>query len=250
MRKGGARLYRRYRQGEVAQPGFADDYAFMVWGLVDLYEATLDLSYLEEAIRLNQVMLELFWDDDYGGVFFTGREHERLIARTKEIYDGAVPSSNSVAALNLIRLGRTTGAPDLTDRAMQVARAFAKRIRAYPSAYTQFLAALEFMIGPGQEIVVVGGPRGERTSASALVKAVHRAFLPNKVLLLRPESEPDERLARLAPLAKDLSGGEGGPAVYVCEGPLCGKRLTTVSELEGALMGAGAARLGMEAPAG
>ncbi len=248
MEKSDARLYRRYRQGEVAQPGFADDYAFMVWGLVDLYEATLDLGYLEEAIRLNQVMLQLFWDEDHGGVFFTGREHERLIAQNKEIYDGAVPSSNSVAALNLIRLGRTTGAPDLTDKAMQVARAFAKRIRAYPSAYTQFLAALEFMIGPGQEIVVVGGPRGERTRA--LVKAVHRAFLPNKVLLLRPESEPDERLARLAPPAKDLSGGEGGPAVYVCEGSLCGKRLTTVSELEGALREAGAAGLGVEAHAG
>jgi len=248
MKKSGARLYRRYRQGEVAQPGFADDYAFLVWGLLELYEATLDLGYLEEAIRLNQVMLEFFWDDDYGGVFFTGKEHERLIARNKEIYDGAVPSSNSVAALNLIRLGRMTGAPDLTDKAMQVAGAFAKRIRAYPSAYTQFLAALEFMIGPSQEIVIVGDPRGEQTSA--MVKAVHRAFLPNKTLVLKPEGEPDERLARLAPPAQGPSGGADEAAVYVCEDSLCGKRLTTVSELERALRQAGAAGLGAEAHVG
>jgi uncharacterized protein YyaL (SSP411 family) len=162
MKKFGARLYRRYRQGAVAHPGFADDYAFLVWGLLDLYEATLDVGYLEEATRLNQVMLELFWDEDYGGVFFTGREHERLIARNKDIYDGAVPSSNSVAALNLIRLGRMTGAPDLTDKAMQVAMAFAKRIRAYPSAYTQFLAALEFMLGPSPEALSSGIPEGSR----------------------------------------------------------------------------------------
>jgi uncharacterized protein YyaL (SSP411 family) len=248
MKTADARLYRRYRQGEVAQPGFADDYAFLVWGLLELYEATLDLGYLEEAMRLNQVMLELFWDDDHGGVLFTGREHERLIARNKEIYDGAVPSSNSVTALNLIRLGRMTGVPDLTDKAMQVAMAFAKRIRAYPSAYTQFLTALEFMFGTSQEIVILGDPRGERVSA--MVKAVHRAFLPNKVLLLKPDGEIDERLACLAPEAKGLSGEKDAPAVYVCEGSLCGKQLTTVSELERALRETGAAGLGAEAHAG
>lgn len=85
---------------------------------------------------------------------------------------------------------------------------------------------------------------------SAMVKAVHRAFLPNKVLVLKPEGEPDERLERLAPLARDLSGGAEEPAVYVCEDSLCGKRLTTVSELERALRGAGAAGLGAEAHSG
>jgi uncharacterized protein YyaL (SSP411 family) len=247
MKTSDARLYRRYRQGEVAQPGFADDYAFLVWGLLELFEATLDLGYLEEAMRLNQVMLELFWDDDYGGVLFTGREHKRLIARNKEIYDGAVPSSNSVTALNLIRLGRMTGVPDLTDKAMQVAMAFAKRIRAYPSAYTQFLTALEFIFGTSQEIVILGDPRGERVSA--MVKAVQRAFLPNKVLRLKPDGETHERLARLAPEAEGLSGEKDAPAVYVCEGSLCGKRLTTVSELERALRETGAAGLGAEAHA-
>ena len=234
----GPRLYRRYRQGEVANPGYADDYAFLVWGLLELYEATFDLGYLEEAGELNRVMLELFWDEDHGGVFFTGREHEGLIARNKEIYDGAVPSSNSVAVLNLIRLGRMTGSPGLTEKANEVATAFSKRIRAYPSAYTQFLAGLEFMIGPSHEIVVVGDLGRETTRA--MVHAVRRAFLPNKVLLSRRNGEPDGRVDRLAPEVKGLAQADASPAVYLCQGSVCSRALTTTSELLAALREAGA----------
>lgn len=246
MRKPGPRLYRRYRQGQLAYSGYADDYTFMVWGLIELYEATFDLRYLEDAANLNQVMLDLFWDVEHGGVFFTGREHEPLIARNKEIYDGAVPSSNSVAALNLIRLGRMMGAPDLTEKANQVARAFAKRIRAYPSAYTLFLAALEFITGPSREVVVVGDP-GERQTR-ILVEAVHRSFLPNKVLLSKPNGKDDERLKRLAPLVKDLRGADRGTAaVYLCEDSVCGEPLTTVNGVRAALKGAGAVSPGVAA---
>ena len=238
LKVAGPRLYRRYRQGEVANPGYADDYAFLVWGLLELYEATFDLGYLEEAAELNRVMLELFWDADHGGVFFTGREHEGLIARNKEIYDGAVPSSNSVAVLNLIRLGRMTGSPGLTEKATEVAKAFSKRIKAYPSAYTQFLAALEFMIGPSHEIVVVGDLGRETTRA--MVHAVHRAFLPNKVLLSRRNGEPDGRVDRLAPEVKGLAQANTSPAVYLCQGSVCGRALTTMGELLTALREAGA----------
>jgi uncharacterized protein YyaL (SSP411 family) len=244
----GPRLYRRYRQGEVAIPGYADDYAFLVWGLLELYEATLDRRYLEEATELNRVMLELFWDDDHGGVFFTGREHEGLIARNKEIYDGAVPSSNSVAALNLIRLGRMTGSPGLTEKATEVATAFSKRIKAYPSAYTQFLSALEFMVGPSNEIVIVGDLGRER--ARAMVHAVHRAFLPNKVLLSKRNGEPDGSVDRLAPQVKGPAQADTSPAVYLCRDAVCGRALTTVSELLAALSEAGAVTGITEAQAG
>jgi uncharacterized protein YyaL (SSP411 family) len=244
----GPRLYRRYRQGEVANPGYADDYAFLVWGLLELYEATFDLRYLEEAGELNRVMLELFWDEDHGGVFFTGREHEGLIARNKEIYDGAVPSSNSVAVLNLIRLGRMTGSPGLTEKATEVATAFSKRIKAYPSAYTQFLSALEFMIGPSHEIVVVGDLGGE--TARAMVQALHRAFLPNKVLLSRRNGEPNGSVDRLTPEVKGLAQADTSSAVYLCRDSLCGRALTTVSELLAALREAGAVTAATEGDAG
>lgn len=150
LKKEGPRLFRRYREGEVAYPGYLDDYAFLVWGLIELYEATTEVSYLEEATALNRVMIELFWDETHGGFFYSGKENEALIRRSKEIYDGATPSSNSVAALNLIRLGGITGDASLQKMAEQLAAAFSKRIKAYPSAYTQFLTALDFMIGPGR----------------------------------------------------------------------------------------------------
>ena len=146
----GPRLFRRYREGEVAYPGYLDDYAFLVWGLIELHEATTEVSYLEEATALNRVMIDLFWDETHGGFFYSGKENEALIRRSKEIYDGATPSSNSVAALNLIRLGGITGDASLQKMAEQLAGAFSKRIKAYPSAYTQFLTALDFMIGPGR----------------------------------------------------------------------------------------------------
>jgi uncharacterized protein YyaL (SSP411 family) len=149
------RLFRRYRDGEVAHPGYLDDYANFVWGLIELYEATFEPNYLEEAMRLNSAMIDLFWDKTHGGFFYSGRDNEALIKQSKEIYDGAIPSSNSVAFLNLIRLGRITGEANLEKNAEQLAGAFASRIKAYPSAYTQFLVALDFIIGPSREIVDV-----------------------------------------------------------------------------------------------
>jgi uncharacterized protein YyaL (SSP411 family) len=146
LKRPGSRLYRRYREGEAAYPGYLDDYAFYVWGLIELYEATSEVGYLEEALDLNQVMVDLFWDEAEGGFFFSGKENEVLIKQSKEIYDGAVPSSNSVAVFNLWRLGRSTGNNELESMAEQTAGVFAKRLKAYPAAYTQFLVALDFFM--------------------------------------------------------------------------------------------------------
>jgi hypothetical protein len=232
MKRPGPRLVRRYRDGEVAHPGFAEDYAFLVWGLIELYETTFELRYLEEALALNHALLDLFWDTRNGGIFFSGRENESLIKRSKEIYDGALPSSNSVAVLNLVRLGRITGDPNLQRKAEEVGRAFAKRLRAYPSAYSQFLSAVDFMAGPSEEIVIVG--ERERASTRALVTAVHRAFRPNKVVLLRPRGEAG-RLGDLAPFVNGLGPVEGESAVYVCRNHVCQSPLTEPEGLTRAL---------------
>ena len=109
LRDPNGRLLRRYREREAALPAYLDDYAFLVWGLLDLYEATFNVVWLEEAIRLNQDMIDIFWDEANGGLYFTGKGNENLITRSKEVYDGALPSGNSVAALNLLRLNRMTG---------------------------------------------------------------------------------------------------------------------------------------------
>jgi uncharacterized protein YyaL (SSP411 family) len=100
LRTADGRLLRRYRHGDAAYPGYLDDYAFLVWGLIELYEATFEVSYLEEAVALNKAMIDIFWDKQGGGLFFTGKGNEPLITQSKEIYDGALPSGNSVAVLN------------------------------------------------------------------------------------------------------------------------------------------------------
>jgi len=233
LKKPGPRLYRRYRDGEVVYPGYLDDYTNFVWGLIELYEATFEISYLEEALGLNHVMIDLFWDETYGGFFYSGKDNEVLIKQSKEIYDGAIPSSNSVAALNLVRLGHITGDRDLVNRAEQLTGTFAKRIKAYPSAYTQFLAALDFMIGPSREIVIVENKNGG--SSRAMIETIHAHFLPNEVLLLRPSGQAGEEITAVAPFVKELQSADDQPVVYICENHSCRSPITEVEPLKAAL---------------
>jgi hypothetical protein len=233
LKKADGRLLRRYRQGEAAHPGYLDDYAFLTWGLIELYEATFKISCLEEAVALNEAMIDIFWDKQGGGLYFTGKGNEPLITRSKEVYDGALPSGNSVAALNLLRLGRLTGNTDLEKKADQLTRAFAAEVTEHPMAYTQMLAALDFMAGPSLEIVIAGDP--SRDTTLAMIGAVRRRFLPNKVLLLRPDGAEGKRLAALSPFVEPMHPVDHQPAVYLCEQYSCREPITKVSELESAL---------------
>ena len=233
MRTSHGRLYRRYRHGHIAYPGFLDDYAYLVWGLIELYEATFEVRYLEEAVHLNQIMIELFGDVEKGGFYFTGQENEMLIARPKEIYDGALPSGNSVAALNLLRLARMTGKVNWEKKADQLLRVFSSAVADGPMAYTQLLIALDFVVGPSKEMVLAGDPGEEKTRA--MIAVLHRRFVPNKVLLFRPEGEAGERLIALSPFVEGMIPVDKKPAVYLCEGYTCRTPLTDLSALESAL---------------
>jgi uncharacterized protein YyaL (SSP411 family) len=233
MRTTSGSLYRRYRHGHIANPGYLEDYAFLVWGLIELYEATFEVRYLEEALHLNQVMIEFFWDVERGGLYFTGKDSEALIARPKDLYDGAIPSGNSVASLNLLRLARMTGSADLEKKADQLLRVFSAPVADHPMAYTQFLNSLDFMLGPSQEIVIAGGPDVEMTQA--MITKIHQGFLPNKVLLLRPEGEVGKRLSALSPFVEGMRPINKGSAVYLCKQHACQAPLTDVVALESVL---------------
>jgi len=230
LRTTDGRLLRRYRQGEAAYPGYLDDYAFLIWGLIELYEATFDVSCLEEAIALNQAMLDIFWDKQGGGLYFTGKGNETLITRSKEIYDGALPSGNSVAALNFLRLGRITGNPGLEQKAEQLTGAFSKEVASFPMAYTQLLVALDFMFGPTQEIVIAGDPSLEITQA--MVNAVRKSFLPNKIVLLYPDGHEGQRLEGISPFVKNMYSIKGKSTAYVCQQYACKTPITDAAQLE------------------
>jgi uncharacterized protein YyaL (SSP411 family) len=232
IRTADGRLLRRYRQGDAAYPGYLDDYAFLVWGLTELYEATFEIRYLEEAVALNEAMTDIFWDKQDGGLYFTGKGNEPLITRSKEIYDGALPSGNSIAALNFLRLARMTGNLGLEKRAEELARAFSRQVTDQPIAYTQLLVALDFMVGPSREIVIAGDPGLEATRA--MIDSVHRKFLPNKVLLLRPDDSEGKRLATMSPFVESMVPIDDQPTVYVCEQYACQAPIKDVGQLESA----------------
>jgi uncharacterized protein YyaL (SSP411 family) len=223
------RLLHRYRDGQAAVPAHLDDYAFLIWGLIELYETSFDVKNLQAALDLNREVIEHFWDDKRGGFYFTSDDAEKLLVRQKEIYDGAVPSGNSVQMLNLSRLGRMTGNADFEEKAAQVGRAFSKTAAQAPSAFTQLMVGLDFAVGPSHEVVIAGDPRAADTRG--MLRALRTPFVPNKVVLLRPNDEPAPEITRLAEFTRNQSGLQGKATVYVCRNFRCRLPTTEVSQM-------------------
>ena len=219
LRDRDGRLLHRYREGDAGLPAHVDDYAFFIWGLLELYETTFDVKYLKTALDLNKVFLNRFWDPQIGGFFFTADDGEELIVRKKEIYDGATPSGNSVATLNLLRLGRITADPELEQKADLIGRAFAGSVRQFPSAFTHLMAALEFGIGPSREVVVVGGT--DAADTRLMLKELRRPFLPHTVILLRPTEDENPEITGIAAYTSGQTGIDGKATAYVCRNYNC-----------------------------
>jgi len=215
MRQPDGHLLHRFRDGEAGIVGMLDDYAFMGWGLIELYEATFDPAHLNWALELTHLMLERFWDTEHGGLFLARADATDLLVRQKTAHDGAIPSGNSVALSVLLRLARISADATLEQRAEELMRAFSARIAAAPAAYTHMLLGLDFAIGPAHEVVVVADPAAPATRD--VLRALQRPFLPNKVLLLRPQGDAPSELCRVAPFTADQKGSPDGPTIYVCQ---------------------------------
>jgi uncharacterized protein YyaL (SSP411 family) len=214
MRKPDGRLWHRYRNGQAGVQANLDDYAFLVWGLIELYETVFDTRHLKAAVELTRDMLSHFWDRDNGGLYVTPEDGESLLVRKKEVYDGAIPSGNSVAMLNLLRLGRMTATPDWEERAAGIGRAFSQSVKQLPSAHTQLMVALDFGIGPGYEVVIAGSAHAEDTRV--MVRALRTRFLPNKVVLLNPGEQESPEIAQLAAFTRNQPSIGGKATAYVC----------------------------------
>ncbi len=228
MRTDEGRLRHRWREGEAALQANLDDYAFMVWGLIELYETTFDTAYLEEALALNDVILTHFRDEKEGAFFFTPDDGEALLARQKELYDGAIPSGNSVAMYNLLRLSRLTGNTDFEAEAARVSAYAGRLIRRMPSGFAAFLIGLDFAVGPTFEVVVVGRPGAADTEA--MLSALRSRYLPNKVLIFRPEGDAPA-VTRLAPYTATQHTLDGKATAYVCRNFVCNRPTTSVEEM-------------------
>jgi uncharacterized protein YyaL (SSP411 family) len=210
------RLMRSFHLGEAATPGFLDDYAFYAWGLIELYEATLDSGCLDEARRLCDEMLRLFGSPGRAGLFETGADAEQLPVRGRAAYDGALPSGNSVAAMDLLRLGRITGDPALSQAGEETLRAFMGGAARQPAGYLQLLAAYDYFLGPEVEITLVGPPEAEETRR--LLRAAKKRFIPNLVLRHAAEGGAMQMLA-------------GRSTAYVCAKGSCRPPVNDPAEL-------------------
>jgi uncharacterized protein YyaL (SSP411 family) len=233
LRDDGGNLLHCCRNSEAAIPAFLDDHAFLIWGLIELYQTGFDVKYLEAAIALNDHLLKHFWDARDGGFFFTSNDHEELLFRKKSIHDGAIPSGNSVSAMNLLRLARMTGDVQLEQKAEKIGSAFAGLISQTPSAFAFYLTTLDYLMGPSHEIVIAGEQDGRA------VKGVNRAlsgrFLPNKVVLLIPEDKEAAAIKKIAPFTESFRGEKGEATMYVCTDRSCKKPTTDVEEMIGLL---------------
>lgn len=223
------KLLKRYRDAEAKIPGYLDDYAFFIAGLIDLYEACFETKYLNEAMRLTEDMIESFWDSSGAGFYFNGKENEELISNTKEFYDGAIPSGNSVAALDLLRLGRLTMNTDWEKKASQMLKNFLGKIQKQPTASSQMLCALDFYLGPTKEIVLAGDLNSPETVD--MLKTIHQKFLPNKVLAFHFDGKSGQDLEKLIPFSEGFKMQAGKTTAYVCENYVCQRPVNEINKL-------------------
>ena len=213
-----SRLYHRYREGELAVDAHAADYSFLIHGLLSLYQTTFDLAFAEQAQVLQKKMEELFWDKQNGGFFSTPEGSTELPVRPKELYDGAIPSANSVALFNLVFLFRLTGDPQWDHQAQEQVRAFLGTVQSQPQAFTYFLCALDFFLRPGQEIIIAGEPQANNTQE--LLSALNLNYTPNKVALVKSEQNA-ARLSKFAGYTDGLQIIEGQATAHVCRNGSC-----------------------------
>jgi hypothetical protein len=229
MRGADGRLLHVFSEGEARVPGFLTDSAFLVKGLIGLYEVAYDPRHLEAALDLVDRASGLFWDDTEGGFFFGAGDGEG--SRHKDLYDGALPSGNSVMFRNLVRLARLTGRHELEDRASRLASAFADVVAAQPRMSTEFLCGLDYAIGPSREVVVVG--RSDAPETRDLLAALGGTCTWDTAGLFKPSDRPEVAAAveRLAPFTKKMDTGGGIAAAHVCSGGACLKPIFSAAAL-------------------
>tara|TARA_B100001245_G_scaffold235685_1_gene224161 strand:- start:1585 stop:3309 length:1725 start_codon:yes stop_codon:yes gene_type:complete len=191
------RLLKRYRNGNAGVDAHLDDYAFFIWGLLELYEATFNVTYLAEAIQLSNIMVDEFWDVTNGGFFLGGESSEKLIVRAKTGYDGAMPSGNSVAAMNCSKLNRITGETKWAEISDKIFITFSNEIQKTPSGYASMVNAFLFNTDNPKEIVIVGS--GKDSDTISAIEKIKSEYVPNKVIIFK---DTDDELNKLSPLAK------------------------------------------------
>jgi uncharacterized protein YyaL (SSP411 family) len=232
LRDAEGRILHVHTDGKAAIRGFLEDHSFVLNGLIDLYESTFEIIYLERAVETANMMMDLFGDKE-GGFYQSARDGEELLAREKEAYDGAAPSGNSMAAYGLMRLSRMTGRSGYEEVSDLCKKAFARDIEGAPWGFTQMLQTFMHGSGPAREIVIAGEKKDP--AALQMIDAIRSIYLPSKVVLLKEPGPEGDRLSGISPFTKDSLPIEGRTTAYVCQGWNCDVPTTDVNTLSGNL---------------
>ena len=221
------RLLRTYKGGQSKLNGYLEDYAYVIEGLLALYEATFELRFFNQARALADMMIAQFWDEADGGFYFTSADHEELITRTKDYFDNAVPSGNSVAAQALLKLFLLTQEQEYQRCAVAILRSVRQAVAKYPSAFGYALCGLDFYLSEPKEIAIIGNP--DSHEVRLFVEEIYSRYLPNKVVAAR--AAEDEASAQAIRLLAARPMVEGKATAYVCRNYACLAPATTVEEL-------------------
>jgi uncharacterized protein YyaL (SSP411 family) len=219
-------LYHRYRAKESAIQGNFNDYAFFIFGLINLYQSTFNIRYLQHALKLNNYMFDHFWDKSNNGFYFSSDNSKDLLVRTKEIYDGAIPSGNSIALLNLLQLSKITADTEMEKKVSDLIKAFSSTIKKIPSSFSQFMSALLYLIDTSYVIVVAG----KATDASEIFNEINQNFIPNKILIFRPTDQASSDIIKIAKYVENYYEIDGRSAIYVCSNYACKSPFTDVKK--------------------
>ncbi len=219
LRRPDGRLLHCWRQGQAKIDAFLDDYAYLIHALVTLYEADFSETWIDEAVRLTQLVMRHFRDPIAGGFYFTADDQESTIARTKEVFDSSVPGSNAMMAVALIRLAKLTLRPAWADVALGTIESASQAMQAAPEAVSQMLVAADLWRGPTWE-VVVAGDRAD-PAVQRILSAFHQTMIPRRTIACRGADPEGPRSTALDPLFADKTTSPGPPAVYLCEGSTC-----------------------------
>jgi uncharacterized protein YyaL (SSP411 family) len=222
-------LRRNYREGPSGVDAFAEDYAFFIQGLLDLYEASFETAWLRFAEELQRKQDELFFDEENGGYFSVSGKDPSVLLRMKEDNDGAEPAASSVAALNLLRLGQLRNEPSYRERAEKTIAAFGPQLSRFPSVMPQMLVAQMYASSKPRQIVIAGAPAD--TGTRALLREVRQRFLPNTTLLLAHESAGQSYLQEKLEALRGMQPVDDHAAAYVCENFTCQAPVTDPAEL-------------------
>ena len=222
-------LLHRYWEGDAGISGYLDDYTFLIWGLLELYETTFSHEYLQKALDLNRVLMSDFWDEKNGGFYFTSKHAEPLLVRQKEVYDGAIPSGNSVAFGNLVQLAHLTGNEQFNNKASQVVKAFSPMIKQNPTAYTYFLIGVDFILGPTYEVIIIGNP--DKDDTKKILSALRQNYLPRKVVIFRSAGKKGQDIDRIINFNLSSEKTTEKATAYICKDYICISPTTDIQKM-------------------